>query len=257
MNSHLINLIVAFLSLCALLTAGVFHDSYYLDFIPVPVFIFLGIAAWGSMNIQSGYHIKAFCNGSREKAKIALTYDDGPSGENTEKVLDVLKSEKTPATFFLIGRNIANKESQIKRIIKEGHEIGSHSYQHDFWYDLKRKKFYVEDLNKNKEIIEKISSKPLQYFRPPYGVTTPALSDAIKEKGYQCIGWDVRSYDTRGEKTDKILERILQQVQNGSIILLHDTLENSAELTKKLIISLKEKKFEIVSLKELIHEKSI
>lgn len=253
MNPHLLNLVFTFLSLCGMLAGGYFFDPVYFDFIPIPVMLFMGIAAWGSMNIQSNYHIKAICNGSRNENKIALTYDDGPSGENTERLLNVLKKENVPATFFLIGKNIEGKEQQVQRMIKDGHSIGNHSYLHNFWYDLNRKKFFLEDLNKNKKILEKFYSSPVQWVRPPYGVTTPSLADAMKEMGLQCIGWDVRSLDTKGGSVSDILERILQQVQNGSIILLHDHLDQAAEISEALIKALKEKKFNIVPLKELIH----
>ncbi len=215
------------------------------------VVLFLCIEFNGAAYIQSGFHINAVCKINTSENVVALSFDDGPHS-NTEKILEVLDKHQVKATFFCIGKNIVGQEHLVKKTFAAGHTLGNHSFSHGHFFDLKNTNAMEEDLVKAEERIKKeIGKKPL-YFRPPYGVTTPALAKAIKKLNYHCIGWSIRSLDTKGEKYEVVLERIQKKLKPGSIILLHDTMDGTAELTDQLLSWLKEKNYKVVSLPDML-----
>jgi peptidoglycan/xylan/chitin deacetylase (PgdA/CDA1 family) len=211
------------------------------------LFLYLSVEFFGAYFIGWNFHLKSLNHLNKNESKIALTFDDGPS-EQTSKVLDTLKKYNIKATFFVIGRNIKGNEPIMKRLINEGHSIGSHSYSHHFWIDMWGKKKLRDDIQQSLEEIKNCTGQEVKLFRPPYGVTTPNFAYVLKELNLNSVGWNVRSYDTSSLDINKILARVLQQTKNGSIILLHDRLDYAPEILDKLIPVLKEKKFEFVTI---------
>lgn len=212
------------------------------------LFLYLSIEFFGAYFIGLNFHLKSLNHLNENDNKIALTFDDGPSDPQTSQVLDTLKKYNVKATFFVIGKNIKGHEAIMKRLINEGHSIGSHSYSHHFWIDMWGKKKLQEDIQQSLEEIKNYTGQEVKLFRPPYGVTTPNFAYVLKELNLRSVGWNVRSYDTSTPDLNKILARVLQQTKNGSIILLHDRLDHASELLDKLIPALKEKKFEFVTI---------
>jgi len=217
------------------------------------VLLFISVEAYGAANIAAGFHIHSFCKGTTGKKEIALTFDDGPTPQS-EKILDLLKAANVKATFFLIGHRIAGHESIVRRMIDEGHTIGNHSFAHNYWYDLKTKKNMLADLKRTEELIFSISGKRSKFFRPPYGVTTPALSNAIRLLGYQSIGWSMRSLDTQEKGTEFTTKRIVERLQPGAIVLLHDTVKGTEFVVQKLLSDLPAKGYQVVPLPQLIEK---
>ncbi len=211
------------------------------------LFLYLSIEFAGAYFIGLNFHLKSENYLNKSENKIALTFDDGPCEPQTSKVLDTLKKHNIKATFFIIGKNINGNETILKRIVSEGHSIGSHSYSHHFWIDMWGKKKLQADIEKSLAEIKNCTGQEIKLFRPPYGVTTPNFAYVLKELNLKSVGWNVRSFDTSSSDINKILERVLQQTKNGSIILLHDRLDYMPGLLDKLIPALKEKKFEFVT----------
>ena len=211
------------------------------------LFLYLSIEFFGAYFIGLNFHLASLNHLNKNDNKIALTFDDGPC-RKTNEVLDVLQRHQVKATFFVIGKNIKGNESIMKRLITEGHSIGSHSYSHHFWIDMWGKKKLQDDIQHSLEEIKNCTGQDVKLFRPPYGVTTPNFAYVLKELNLKSVGWNVRSYDTSTPDVNKILARVLQQTQSGSIILLHDRLEYAPEVLDKLIPALKEKKFEFVTI---------
>jgi len=210
--------------------------------------LYLSIEFAGAYFIGLNFHLTSLNHLNKSENKIALTFDDGPSNPQTQKVLDTLKKHKVKATFFVIGKNINENESIVKQITADGHSIGSHSFSHHFWIDLWGKKKLEEDIQQSLSAIKDCTGQEVKLMRPPYGVTTPNFAYVLKNLNLQSVGWNVRSYDTSTSDLNKILARVLQQTKNGSIILLHDRLDYAPELLDKLIPALKEKKFEFVTI---------
>jgi len=220
------------------------------------ILIWLGINAFGSARISSNYHVKAFCNNPSEtQKKIALTFDDGPS-EFTLEVLSLLKKYNAKATFFCIGKNIKKHPEIIKQIIEEGHLVGNHSYSHSKFFDFYNAKQIQEEIQKTDALLEKYTSKKINFFRPPYGVTTPSIGRALKITGHKVIGWNIRSLDGGTKNKELILNRIIKRVSPGGIVLLHDTASHSVLVLEQFLQFLKQNNYEVISIEELLNLKA-
>lgn len=189
---------------------------------PGIIVAFILLLAWGSKNIESGFYIKSVCKGDINKKQIAITFDDGPDAQVTPMILDVLKKYNVKATFFVIGSKAELNPEIIKRIDKEGHLIGAHSFSHHFFFDLFSSRRMENEMIKTENFVYTVIGKRLKLFRPPYGVTNPALSRAIKHMEYISIGWSLRSDDTTIRDEARLLKNITGKISNGDIILFHD-----------------------------------
>lgn len=220
------------------------------------VFIWLGINAIGSAKISSNYHVKAFCNNPLEtEKKIALTFDDGPSVYTLE-VLELLKKYNATATFFCIGKNIEVHPEIIKKIISEGHLVGNHSYSHSPFFDFYTAKKITKELRRTDLLLEKFTSKKINFFRPPYGVTTPSIKRALQITDHKVIGWNIRSLDGGTKNQSLIFNRIIKRVSPGGIVLLHDTASHSVLVLEQFLQFLQQNNYKVISTEELLNLKA-
>ncbi|GGF26006.1 polysaccharide deacetylase [Flavobacterium limi] len=233
-----------------------FYTAINLWFFFAIIFIWIGINAFGSARISSNYHVKAFCGNPLEtEKKIALTFDDGPS-EFTLEVLELLKKYNVKATFFCIGKNIAAHPEILQKVINEGHFVGNHSYSHSKFFDFYNAKRIIEELQNTDKLLEKFTSKKINFFRPPYGVTTPSIRRALKVTGHKVIGWNIRSLDGGLKNEELILNRIKKRVSSGGIVLLHDTAPHSVLVLERFLQFLQQNHYEVVSIEELLNLKA-
>lgn len=166
--------------------------------------------------------------------KIYLTFDDGPIPDVTEWVLDVLKSENIKATFFCIGDNIKKHPEVYKRILKEGHQTGNHTFNHLNGWKTKTS-HYVDNFKlcetEHLKLPIAIGTEHSFLFRPPYGKIKPSQSKAIRQLGYKIIMWDVLSYDFDSTiSVEKCLENVISNTEQRSIIVFHDSLKAEKNL---------------------------
>ncbi|MFC7357882.1 polysaccharide deacetylase family protein [Jejudonia soesokkakensis] len=161
---------------------------------------------------------------SRSEPKIYLTFDDGPIPEVTPWVLDLLKEYNAKATFFCIGENVQKHPEIYNRIIAEGHSVGNHTFHHlNGWKT--NTSTYIEDVSKAAEYIDS------KLFRPPYGRITSNQAKQLKKKGYRIIMWDVLSYDFEASVSEeKCLHNVLNNIENGSIVVFHDSVKAEKNL---------------------------
>jgi peptidoglycan/xylan/chitin deacetylase (PgdA/CDA1 family) len=220
----------------------IFKDSYQLSYwyLSALLFIFLVIQSIGAYFIQFNFHLTSINSLATTEKKVLLTFDDGPHNPNTVKVLELLKKHDVKALFCVIGKNIAGNEHILQQLVNEGHQLANHSYSHAFWFDVWSTKKVTADLAACQHLINAYQTSP-QLFRPPYGVTNPNITKAVKKLNLQSVGWNIRSYDTSTNEIEKITQRILTQLKPGAIILLHDRLEYMPQLLEKLIPAIKEK----------------
>ena len=166
--------------------------------------------------------------------KVYLTFDDGPTPEVTEWTLDVLKKHHAKATFFCIGNNIEKHPALFEKIIKDGHSIGNHTFNHLKGWKTSLDQ-YIENTKRCEEIINKEHSTTNHLFRPPYGKIKPSQSKRLRKLGYKIIMWDVLSRDFDQSITPKqCLENVLKNVRPGSIIVFHDSIKAQENLRHAL-----------------------
>ena len=204
------------------------------------ILAFIGLMAWGSADISSGWYCDTLCSGNMEKRSIALTFDDGPDKNVTPALLDLLREEEIRAAFFCIGRKAEENPELIQQADRDGHIFGGHSYSHHYFFDLFSTGKMLAEMQRSEDAISSSIKKKIKLFRPPYGVTNPPLARAINKKKYNVIGWSLRSKDTVIKDEEKLLERVKKMVKPGDIILFHDTHNHTVEVLKKFIKFAKE-----------------
>jgi len=219
----------------------------------IPVLVFVSMLIIGSAKISSGFFLPVTCHGSKESKNIAITFDDGPLEKFTPEILEILKQSNAPATFFCIGKNIREQPDLIKKMDREGHLVGNHSYSHSIFFDFFSKHKISKELNEVNELVQTIIQKELKYFRPPYGVTTPNIAKAVDAGGFTAIGWTVRSLDTLKQNRELLLKRTLEKINSGDIILFHDSEENTLSILQEFIDKVRQRGFHIVRLDQLIN----
>jgi peptidoglycan/xylan/chitin deacetylase (PgdA/CDA1 family) len=179
-----------------------------------------------------------------DEQKVFLTFDDGPTPEITEWVLEQLKKYNAKATFFCIGNNIEKYPEIFQKTIAEGHAIGNHTFDH-----LNGWKTSTEEYIENVKLYETQNPKLVtrNLFRPPYGKIKHSQSKILRKLGYKIIMWDVlsRDYDQSISAT-QCLENVLSNIETGSIIVFHDSVKaehNLKYVLPKTLEFLKEKGF--------------
>ena len=215
------------------------------------IWLILAFGFYASYSISSNVYLKVFCKKKTNQKIVALTYDDGPS-EYTPALLDLLNKYQVKATFFCVGNAIDGRESILKRIQKEGHSIGNHTNSHTGTLPFYLPKKMLRDIELCDEKITRVTNENVRYFRPPFGVTNIHYSLALKNKKYIIIGWSIRSYDTRGKDPQIIVDRIMRQMHEGAVVLLHDRMPNVCETTELLLQELIKKGYRLVSMDDFL-----
>ena len=239
------------LVLIIMASVGIVRDIP-LPFFLIPVLIYIGILVYGSAAICSGFFIEVVCAGDPAVPEVALTFDDGPDATRTPRILDILKENEVPAAFFCIGEKINDNQDLLNRIHQEGHIIGNHSYSHHFFFDLFTYAKMVREIRAVNRNVEKVINKRMFLFRPPYGVTTPALSRAIKFTKVTPVGWSLRSMDTVTGKPEQLVQKVTSKLKQGDIILLHDTAAVTVDALPQIIHHIREKGYKIVRVDVLL-----
>jgi peptidoglycan-N-acetylglucosamine deacetylase len=217
--------------------------------------IYIIVLFCGTYFIQWGFFLKSVSSGPATEPCIALSFDDGPAGEKTDRILDLLKEHHVQAAFFCIGKNITGREAQLKRIADEGHIIGNHSYSHHPLFSLFSPGSMLSDLQKMSASCKSITGLNPSFFRPPYGVTNPNIKAAVFRGGFISIGWSIRSYDTVIHNENRLFEKIMSSLKPGAILLLHDTQETTIQILPRLLKSIREKGYRVERLDKLINLK--
>jgi peptidoglycan/xylan/chitin deacetylase (PgdA/CDA1 family) len=169
---------------------------------------------------------------SKKEKDIYLTFDDGPTPEITEFVLSELEKHQAKATFFCIGKNILEHPHILKKITAAGHSVGNHTQTHLKGWESKNR-VYLENILLCEETILKagIPKTKQKIFRPPYGKIKSAQARELIKKGYKIIMWNVLSADfDMAISPERCLENVTANVNNGSIIVFHDSIKASEKL---------------------------
>ncbi|MBE6533499.1 MAG: hypothetical protein E7678_00795 [Ruminococcaceae bacterium] len=193
------------------------------------------------------------------KKRVAITYDDGPHNVRTVAIVDELEKYGFNATFFVVGNRVDGTAYDGAKALKyasdKGNEIAIHAYTHDYYYDSCDSSIYSEELSNTKAaILKQIPKAKVNLMRPVGGRIT---EDRTANCDYSVIMWSVDSNDWKYKNdgasgVETIVDNVMSQVKNGSIILMHDIYENTVEATKKILKELNSQGYEVVTVSELL-----
>lgn len=178
---------------------------------------------------------------------VAITFDDGPRAETTSVLLDGLAQRGVHATFFVIGTRLEGNELLIQRMVGEGHQVGIHSQNHKVLTELGAADFYTE-VDQLRITLSALLGQEDFMLRPPYGLTSASV---CRRAGAPIILWAVDPEDWSDRDTKRQVELILEQVEDGDIILLHDIYASSVETALQVVDSLMAEGYYFVTVEEL------
>lgn len=185
-----------------------------------------------------------------EPKKVALTFDDGPSPETTEDLLEGLAERNVRATFFVIGEKAEAYPELIRQIHEQGHLIGNHSYSH-VNLELLSGEEACEQIDHTNQVICDITGVMPEYLRSPFGSTRANLEC---DMGMIEVLWDVDPRDWEVQNAPRIIQHVVTNTKEGDIILLHDGYDTSMVAALSIIDQLQRQGYEFVTVDELILE---
>ena len=178
---------------------------------------------------------------------VALTFDDGPRASTTETLLDALSRRGVHATLFVVGENVEGNEELLQRMVREGHQIGLHTYHHKVLAQLNAADFYAEVDSLRDRLTQLLGGERFM-LRPPFGMMNATTQDRA---GAPIILWSVDPEDWSDRDTARQVAHIVDNAQDGDIILLHDIYSSSVETAIQVVDALMARGYRFVTVEEL------
>ena len=204
---------------------------------------------------NDGYYVDKRHGDNDTDKVVYLTFDAGYENGNVEKILDVLKEENVPGAFFILGHLVEKNTDLVERIANEGHLVCNHTMHH---YDMSRitsKRDFERELMALEKIYTEKTGKALsRYYRPPEGRFSERSIEYARSLGYKTVFWSIAyaDWDNGNQMSEeKAKEKILTNLHNGAVILLHPTSETNARIMRDLITEIREKGYRFGTLDEL------
>jgi peptidoglycan-N-acetylmuramic acid deacetylase len=189
---------------------------------------------------------------------IYLTFDAGYENGNVEKIVDILNEENVKGAFFVLDNFLIKNEALVKKMIESGHTVANHTFKHTDMTKITDKKEFEKQLSLLENLYEKIyGEKMAKLYRPPEGKFNEDNLKWAKELGYKTVMWSF-AYDdwdnNRQMNREAAKKKILDNIHNGEVMLLHPTSKTNAEIIKDVIIELKKQGFRFGTLEELCQQ---
>ena len=182
--------------------------------------------------------------------EIALTFDDGPHPDFTPKLLEVLRKQHVPATFFVVGKMVDKHPELVQQEVADGHEVANHTYNHYRLIGLDRRT--VEDeLTQGSEAIRRAIGQPSRLFRPPGGEYDRAVTDVARRLHLIMVLWTDDPGDYLLTSPDLVTTRLDSELSDGGIILLHDGIPATLEALPKIIEKWKRRGYKFVTCSQM------
>lgn len=223
------------------------------------VFILLSIAILSTVTIsQIGTTVNnairrlpIYSVETKEK-KIAITFDAAWSAEDTDQLIEILKKHNAKATIFAVGDWVDKNPDEVKKFSKNGHELANHSDTHASFSKISREAIKNEILSCNKKI-KSITGTAPKLVRAPSGDYDNKSIEVAEGLDMKMIQWDCDSLDWKLLSVDEMYSRVTEKVQNGSILLFHNGVENTPEALDKILTKLEKDGYKFVTVSELIY----
>ena len=196
--------------------------------------------------------------GARAEGRVAITFDDGPDATHTRPILELLERGGHRGTFFVIGRRAAAEPELLAEIVRRGHALGNHSYEHAHTTPFAAPARLAADLARAQELMAQAGAR-VRFFRPPIGLLSPRVAAAARRTHLTIVGWTATARDGRATTTaDEAAARLIAAARPGAILVLHDAAERggrtpvAAAALARLLESLAARGLRSVTLDELI-----
>lgn len=208
--------------------------------------------------LREKYPRDLIISGPAVERKVALTFDDAPDQRFTAAILEVLRRENVPATFFVVGYRAQEWPELVRQMAADGHAVGNHSFNHPDLRKLNPSAFEDQLLRTQRILRELIGYEP-QILRPPYGEINEWQLKWAVSRGFKIVNWNVDSLDWKSLDKTQVADNILTQVRPGSIVLQHagggrgEDLTGTVEALPVVIRTLKLRGYEFVTIPELLN----
>lgn len=187
--------------------------------------------------------------------KIAITFDAAWTNQDTEEIIKILEKHNAKATFFIVGDWAEKFPESVKAFFDAGHTIANHSDTHKAFSKCSRNEIKEEIENCNKKL-EAITGQKVTLVRAPSGDYTDQSIEVAKSLGMYTIQWDCDSLDYTKISVDEIVNRVVKGTKNGSIVLFHNGVENTAPALDRILTELTKQGYTFVSVENLIYKEN-
>ena len=188
-----------------------------------------------------------------EEKQVAISFDAAWGADKTEQIMEILEEYNCGATFFLVGFWTDKYGDIVKKIDEKGFEIGTHSNTHPDMTKLSADQI-KQELETSVKLITDITGKEVKLFRAPYGAYNNTLLDTAESLNLKTIQWDVDTLDWKGISGEEICQRVINKVQNGSIILCHNNSDHILEALPLVLDRLQKQGYKITCVGDLIYQ---
>ena len=213
-----------------------------------------GVPPVGNATSEYLRQFDAWYIGPEEKS-IWLTFDAGYENGYTSDILDVLKEEKVPAAFFLVGNYMTENPDLLKRMVKEGHIVGNHTMHHPDMSAIADRESFEKELSALEETYQQVTgTKMKKYYRPPQGKYSETNLQMASEMGYTTVFWSLAYVDWLEDSQpsrEEALNILNKRIHPGAIVLLHSTSSTNAQILDELLSKWEEMRYTFESLDEI------
>ena len=241
--------------------------SYFLVFSTVVILFFVSVAMQSNSDVENEidknkqttetvagvqkelpiYSVKT------EDKKVALTINCAWNADDIDKILEVLEKNNVKVTFFMVGNWVEKYPEAVKKVHDAGHEIGNHSFSHPHVNNLSQQENENEILKCSK-LVKAITGEDTNLYRAPYGEYNNTVIKSARNVNHEVIQWSLDTLDYQGLDGNQMWDRLSHKLSNGSIILMHNGTEHTADSLELLITNIKNKGYEIVKVSDLIFD---
>jgi peptidoglycan/xylan/chitin deacetylase (PgdA/CDA1 family) len=239
--------------------AAVVLGSVDLRLAAVPLTLFVTLCAAAPFLPRAGFFFPVFSRGRTGRFMVALTFDDGPNPDTTPRLLDLLAEYRIPAAFFVTGRRAARYPHLIRQIVDGGHEVGNHSYHHNRYRMFWQPSLLASEILATQQALSSAGIVPAA-FRPPVGITTPAMEKVLADAALYAVNFSCRAFDRGNRRLAGLAAKILARIDADDIVLLHDNDGGNTDRVsqwigevRQILEGLTEKGLTVVPLSRLIN----
>lgn len=231
----------------------------------IAIFVVSAAAATLARAGEEGYSAKTvsvaesrkeatFKNGPATSGAVSLTFDDGPHGKLTPRLLETLKKENAKATFFLLGVQVELFPEIAKAVAEAGFEVGNHSWSHRDMTKMGEEQIR-EEVRKTQDAIERATGVRPKLFRPPYGNINDRVYSVLREEGLDVVLWSIDPRDwASGQTSASVTSKIVKEARPGAIVCIHDIHARTVDAMPELLPKLREMGLAFATAGELIEQ---